>query len=358
MDNKMKIAVLYENWGWAEEEQPPAAEPEKKKRGAKKKRKKREKHDFEEIHEALEKLGHEPSYQILDGEDKTLASLMRCEADLFFNLVESYAGDDTKEMQVAGYLDLLGRLYTGAGPQGLYLAQDKGIAKKLFEFHGIRTPYFATVYQGNLEHAHDIKFPLIVKPVSEDGSLGIDKDAVVDSVKDLMQRIHYVQEEFDCPALIEEFIAGREIYAGILGNQRPEVLPLIELDLSRLPAGMPKVAGTEVKWEKDSEAYKVTKSAPVEDLDEETTKTLQKTALQAYQILKLRDYGRIDMRLTEKGEVFVIEANPNPWLSSDSEFFMAAKKSGRSYAEMIGDIIEAVRSDRRRRDRVRIGWSL
>ncbi|HSM87592.1 MAG TPA: hypothetical protein VLT16_15655, partial [Candidatus Limnocylindrales bacterium] len=175
----------------------------------------------------------------------------------------------------------------------------------------------------------------------------------VDSVKDLMQRIQYVQEEFDCPALIEDYIEGREIYAGIIGNQRPEVLPLIELDLSRLPAGMPKVAGTEVKWEKDSEAYKVTKSAPVEDLDEETTELLSSTALAAYRILQLRDYGRIDMRLTDKGEVYVIEANPNPWLSSDSEFFMSARKSGRSYAEMIGEIVELARTDRRRRDRFR-----
>lgn len=354
MEKKLKIAVLYENWG-TEEEQPDP-EPEKKKRGTKKKRRKREKHDREEVHEALEKLGYEPSYQVLDGEDKTLASLARCEADMFFNLVESYAGDDTKEMQVAGYLDLLGKPYTGAGPQGLYLAQDKGIAKKIFQFHGIRTPYFATCYQGALEHSQDIQFPLIVKPASEDGSLGIDKDSVVDSVKGLMERIHYVQEEFECPALIEEFIEGREIYASILGNQRPEVLPLVELDLSRLPAGMPKVAGTEVKWERDSEAYKVTKSAPVEDLDEETTKKLGKTALQVYQVLKLRDYGRIDMRLTDKGEIYVIEANPNPWLSSESEFFMAAKKSGRSYADMVNEIVEHVKNDRRRRDRLRIGY--
>lgn len=347
----MKVGVLYETWG--HEEAPP--EPEKKKRRPSKQRKKREKHDYEEIFEALEKLGHEPSYVTLDGEDKSLIALARTEVDLFFNLVESYAGDDTKEMQVAGYLDLLGKMYTGAGPQGLYLAQDKALAKKLFAFHGIRTPFFATCYQGTLEHAHDIKFPLIVKPVSEDGSLGIDQDAVVDSVKELMQRIHYVQEEFDSPALIEEYIEGREIYAGVLGNLHPEPLPLIELDLSRLPAGMPKVAGTEVKWEKDSEAYKVTKSSPAEDLDEKTSELLTKTALAAYQILKLRDYGRIDMRLTSKGEVYVIEGNPNPWLSSDSEFFMSAKKSGRSYADMIKEIIEFASSDRRSRNRVRLG---
>src|SRR5262249_51139639 len=151
-------------------------------------------------------------------------------------------------------------------------------------------------------------------PSSEDASIGIDKDSVVNSVKELMERIHYVQEEFDSPALVEEYIEGREIYAGILGNVAPEVLPLVELDLSRLPAGMPKVAGTEVKWEKESEAYKATKSAPVEGMDEETMEKMGQTALAAYRILKLRDYARIDMRLTDEGVIYVIEANPNPWL--------------------------------------------
>jgi len=192
-----------------------------------------------------------------------------------------------------------------------------------------------------------------VKPISEDGSIGIDKDSVVRSVKELMQRIEWVQDEFDSPALIEEYIDGREIYVGILGNQQPEVLPLIELDLSRLPANMPKVAGTEVKWEKDSEAYKVTKSAPVDDLDEEIVEKLNSTALADYRALRLRDYGRIDMRLNEKGDVYVIEANPNPWLSSSSEFYMSVKKSGRTYTEMVGEIVEFALSDRRRRDRLR-----
>lgn len=351
-EKKLKVAVLYENWGEDEAIEAPA-EPEKKKRPAKKRKKKREKHDYEEIFEALEKLGHEPSYVILDGTDKTLLALAKYETDLFFNLVESYAGDDQKEMHVAAFLDLLGRPYTGASPQGLYLAQDKALAKKIFAFHDIRTPFFATCYQGKLEHSHDISFPLIVKPTSEDASIGIDKDSVVGSIKELMERIEYLQEEFESPALIEEYIEGREIYAGIIGNQSPEVLPLVELDLSKLPAGMPKVAGTEVKWEKESEAYKSTKSAPVDDLDQATTEKLSQIALNVYRTLKLRDYARIDMRLTDKGEVYVIEANPNPWLSSNSEFFMAAKKSGRSYADMIEEIVHLARSDRRRRDQLR-----
>lgn len=350
MAEKLKIAILYDIWGEEETEAPP--EPKRKSR--KRRRRRREMHDREEIFEALEKLGHEPSYMVLDGTDKTLSALGKSDADMFFNLTESYAGDDTKEMHVAAYLDLLGRVYTGAGPQALYLAQDKSLAKKLFKFHDIQSPYFATCYRGLLDHAQDIKFPLIVKPTSEDGSIGIDQFSVVSSVKELMERIHYIQEEFDSPALIEEYIEGREIYVAVMGNEHPEALPLIELDLSKLPEGMAKVAGTEVKWEKDTEAYKVTKSAPAEDLDEEAIELLSKTALQTYRALQLRDYGRIDVRLTPKGEVYVIEANPNPWLSSNSEFFMAAKKSGRSYTEMVEAIIDLARNDRRRRDRVRI----
>jgi D-alanine-D-alanine ligase len=338
---KLKVAVLYDVW--EETEPPPEPPPEKPARG-KRRKKKREKADREEIFEALGKLGHEPFYQVLDGAEKTLVALAKCDADLVFNLTESYAGDDTKDMNIAAYLELLDCQYTGAGPHAMYLAQDKALAKKIFAFHGIKTPFFATSYRGKLDHSHDISFPLIVKPTSEDGSIGIDQGSFVESVKELMERIHYIQEEFDSPALIEEYIEGREIYAAILGNENPEVLPMVELDLSKLPKGTPRIAGKEVKWETETEAYKVTKSAPAEDLDEAVTKRLSETALSAYQALKLRDYGRIDMRLSKKGEVFVIEANPNPWLASTAEFAMAAKKAGRNYTELIAEIVDLARS--------------
>jgi D-alanine-D-alanine ligase len=336
---KSKVVVLYDSW----EEETPEPEPEKPVRKVRRKKKK-EKHDREEIFEALGKLGYEPSYHVLDGRSQSLTALARVEADLVFNLTESYAGDDTKDMNIAAYLDLLDRPYTGGGPHALYLAQDKALAKKIFAFHGIKTPYFATSYRGKLDHSHDISFPLIVKPTSEDGSIGIDASSVVDSVKELMEKIHYIHEEFDSPALIEEYIEGREIYASILGNENAEVLPLVELDLSKLPEGTPRIASTEVKWEKETEAYKVTKPAPVEDLVEATVKRLSETALAAYQALKLRDYGRIDMRLSKKGEVFVIEANPNPWLWTGAEFVMAARKAGRSYTQLIGEIVDLARA--------------
>src|SRR5215468_7607057 len=337
----MKVAVLYDTWEDTPEPEPP---PEKPRRGKPRRKKKKEKPDREEIFDALGKLGYEPFYQVLDGRPQSLTGLARSDAALTFNLTESFAGDDTMDMNIAAFLDLLGRAYTGASAHALYLAQDKALAKKIFAFHGIKTPYFATSYKGKLDHSHDISFPLIVKPTNEDGSIGIDTTSVVESVKELMEKIHYVHEEFDSPALIEEYIEGREIYAAVLGNESPEVLPLVELDLSKLPEGTPRIAGTEVKWEKETEAYKVTKAAPVEDVPEATIKRLSDTALAAYQALKLRDYGRIDMRLSRKGEVFVIEANPNPWLSSAAEFVMSARKSGRSYTQLIGEIVDLARA--------------
>ena len=333
MADQLKVAVLYDVWGEEEE----TSEPETTRAG----RKRKEKEDREEIFDALGKLGHEASYYVLDGRPQSLYGLGKCGADLIFNLTESYAGDDTKEMNVAAYMDLLGIPYTGAGPHAHFLAQDKATAKKMFAFHGIRTPFFATAYRGNIDHAHDVKFPLIVKPQSEDGSIGIDAEAVVTGVKELMERVEYVQNEFDSPALIEEYIEGREIYAAILGSyEQTEVLPLVELDLSKLPNGTPKIASRDVKFETNSKAYRLTKSKIVEDLDEVTTQKLADTALAAYRAVKLRDYGRIDMRLTPDGDVYVIEANPNPWLSSKHEFAMAGKKSGRNYTQLIGEIVQ------------------
>ena len=341
MGDKLKVAVLYDVWG---EEEAPESE-----KAAASGRKRKEKEDREEIFDALTKLGHEPSYYVLDGRLQSLHGLAKCGADLVFNLTESYAGDDTKEMNVAAYMDLIGLPYTGAGPHAHFLAQDKATAKKLFAFHQIRTPYFATAYRGNIDHAHDIKFPLIVKPQLEDGSIGIDEEAVVNSVKELMERMEYVQNEFDSPSLIEEYIEGREIYAAILGSyEKTEVLPLVELDLSQLPEGTPRIASRAVKFERESEAYKLTKSKIAEDLDEATTHKLSDTALAAYRAVKLRDYGRIDMRLTAEGEVYVIEANPNPWLSSKHEFAMAGKKSGRSYTQLIGEIVDMAMLRRQR----------
>ncbi len=328
---KLRIGVLYDYW-WNEDED----------RNGEKARPKRQSpdEDVQEVYEALKKNGHNPVFVRLDGTAESLIELANSETDLIFNLVESFGGNDSYDTNVAAYMELLNRRYTGTGAHGLYLAQDKALAKKIFAFHGIHTPYFATVWRGRTEHSHDIQFPVIVKPAREDGSIGIHFGAVCGSIKELMERIDYIHQQFDTPALIEEYIEGREFYVGVMGNERPEALPVVELDLSKLPKGTPKIAGTEVKWEEGTAAYEQTHAFLPKNLSEELTAKLKDTAIQAFQSLELRDYGRIDFRVATDGTVHVLEVNPNPYLLPSAEFSMAAEKSGRSYSDLIGEIVE------------------
>lgn len=294
----------------------------------------------DEVSEALTRLGHDVVMHELDGSPKSLLALARLECDLVFNLSESFADDDTADFKIAAVLELLGRRYTGSGTHGLLLAQDKAIAKKIFAFHGIHTPVFARSYRGRLDFSHDLQFPVIVKPAREDGSIGIEFSAVVNSIRELMERMDWLHQHFDSPLLIEEYVDGRELYVGVLGNDKPEALPIVELDLSKLPEGTPRIAAAEVKWGKGTRAYRDTKSVIATDLSEETVAQAQQTAIAAYQALELRDYGRVDMRLQSDGRLQVIEVNPNPWLSSRAEFVMAARKAGRTYTQLVGEIVE------------------
>jgi D-alanine-D-alanine ligase len=298
----------------------------------------------EEVAEALVKLGHDPVMHELDGTPRSLTALTRLDCDLVFNLTESFADDDTADFKIAAFLELIGKRYTGSGTHGLMLAQDKALAKKIFAFHGIHTPVFAQCYRGRLDFSHDLQFPVIVKPAREDGSIGIEFSAVVSSIRELMERMDWLHTHFDSPVLIEEYIDGRELYVGILGNDKPEALPIVELDLSKLPDGTPRIAAAEVKWGKGTKAYRDTKSIIPSDMSEETVLTVQHTAVAAYQALELRDYGRVDMRLQPDGRVHVIEVNPNPWLSSRAELAMAARKSGRTYPELVEEIVELASS--------------
>jgi len=327
---KLRIGVLYDFWWEDAEKHADDARPPRKNADE----------DVQEVYEALKRAGHNPVYLRLDGTPQSLIELATSESDLIFNLVESFGGDDRRDINVAAYLELLGRKFTGAGASGLYLAQDKALAKKIFAFHGIHTPYFATVYRGRTDHSHDIQFPVIVKPAREDGSIGIQFGAVCGSIKELMERIDYIHTEFDTPALIEEYIEGRELYVSVLGNDKPEALPIVELDLSKLPAGTPKIAGTEVKWEEDTDAYKKTKPILPQDLGEELEARLKSVAVQAFQTLQLRDYGRIDFRLALDGTLHVLEVNPNPYLLPSAEFCMAARQAGRSFPQLIDRIVE------------------
>jgi D-alanine-D-alanine ligase len=296
--------------------------------------------DVEQIARVLTRAGHDVFPIAVDGTPACLARLARVEADLVFNLVEAFGDDDTKEPHVAAYYELLGLPYTGSGPRGLSLAMDKALTKKVLRFHGIRTPDFVTVFRGRLDWAHDIDFPVIVKPVREDGSIGIGFSALVGSIKELMERIDELHADFNHPVLIEQYIEGREIYVGVIGNTNPEAFPPVELDLSHLPTGTPRIAGVEVKWQEGTRAYRGSRNRIPDDLPDQVVKTIQTAAVTGFQALYLRDYARFDFRITPDHHAYLIEANPNPYLYSGAEFAKGARASGRTYPETILQIVE------------------
>jgi D-alanine-D-alanine ligase len=195
-----------------------------------------------------------------------------------------------------------------------------------------------------VDWAGDVAFPLIVKPPQEDSSLGITQKSIVRDVKELLERIAALQSEYQQPALAEQFVEGREFYVGVLGNANARALPVIELDFSKFPSDRPRIASWAAKWGDEGDAkgaeFEGTESIFPDDLPDEWREKMQKVALEAFHALRLRDYARVDMRVTETGDVYVIEVNPNCYLEAQSEFARAAERAGLSYDALIAQIVE------------------
>ena len=276
--------------------------------------------------------------------EPVIAGLRATAPDLVFNLAESFGGKSALESNVAALLNLLGLRYTGSSPAGLLLAGDKTLAKKVLCFHGIRTPAAATVYRGALDWAEELAFPVIVKPPQEDASLGITSASVVHDLKELFSRIDALQDEYQQPVLVEQYIEGRELYVGVLGNAQPRALAPMEMDFGGLPEGMPRIASWEAKWGDDGTgtgvAFAGTKSVFPEALEPALEERVRRVAVEAFHALRLRDYARVDLRLTPEGEPYVIEANPNCYLERDAEFARAAGRDGLEYEALIARIVE------------------
>jgi D-alanine-D-alanine ligase len=307
---------------------------------------------LDQLLDAIRSLGHHVEPLVVDHEenavDRLVSALRRLEPDLVFNIAESFAGKSALESNVAALLNLLGCHYTGSSPAGLLLAGDKTLTKKVLRFHGIRTPEFATIYRGAVDWAGDLQFPVIVKPPQEDASLGISSACVVRELKDLFARIDELQAEYQQPVLVEQFIEGREFYVGVLGNVNAEALPIIELDFSGFPEGIPRIASWEAKWGDAGDGvgaqFEGTRSLFPTELDEELAERIQTVALEAFRALRLRDYGRIDLRVSESGEIYVLEVNPNCYLEKESEFARAARQHGLEYRALIGRIVDLARA--------------
>jgi D-alanine-D-alanine ligase len=267
-----------------------------------------------------------------------IAELTRIAPDLVFNLTESFRDISSLDSNVAALLNLLGLRYTGSSPSGLILAGDKSLAKKVLRFHDIITPEFAIVYRGATEHTGELRFPVIVKPAQQDASIGITESSVVDDVAGLLRIMDELHELYRAPAVVEELIPGREFYVGVLGNAHAEALPVIELRFQDSASNPHRIASFDVKWAADRDAE--TRSDFPTDLPAELSEKMQKIALETFHALRLRDYARIDMRVNDAGEAYVIEANPNPYLEQKSEFARAAERHGLGYEALVARIAE------------------
>ena len=298
-----------------------------------------------QIKQALDAAGHSTSMIAVDRDlAHTVSSLTSPKPDLVFNVAESFSGKSALEGSVAGLLNLLDLRYTGSSPAGLLLAGDKSISTKMLRANGVKTPDSSTLFRGTIESAAKLKFPLIVKPPQEDASLGISGKSVVNDLQELFQQLDSLHGEYASPILVEEFIDGREFYVGVLGNAQPQALPVMEMDFTGFPADKPRIASWEAKWGDDGEGsgaeFAGTKSVFPEDLDEELVERIHAVAVDAFRALRLRDYARVDMRVSPDGEIYVLEINPNCYLEKEAEFARAAQKSGIEYDALIARIVE------------------
>ncbi len=293
-----------------------------------------------QVARTLRRLGHRVSILGVHGDVKRLITgLARRRPDLVFNLMEMFGDNVFGDIPVTGLLDLLGLRYTGSGPGELYLSQDKGLTKKLLAFENILYPRFAVFSrEAAFETGGNLRMPLFVKPLRSDASLGIGGKSLVHDAVALMERVAAIRKELNDYALAEEYIEGREFYVGVLGNAQPKALPPVEIDFTGFPDGVPKVMDSKAKWDERSKEYKGTRSV-LAQLPDELRARLQKVAVDAYRALRVRDYGRVDLRLTETGEIYVLEVNASCYLERESEFAMAATAAGLDYPRLVEQIV-------------------
>ncbi len=260
---------------------------------------------------------------------------------IVFNLCEEAFGKSSFEMHIAALMELMGLRFTGSGPLTLGLALNKGLTKDILYSSDLLTPEYCVMKEPPTKLKRSLKFPLIVKPLKEDASIGIDSKAVVKTMKELKKRVEFIITSFNQPAIVEEYIDGREFNIAVLGNGRGiRALPPSEIDFVDFPEGKPKICCYEAKWVPESPFYKKTVPVCPANVPESLKEELQAVALKAYEAMGCRDYARVDVRLGEDGNIKVLEVNPNPDISSGAGFARAGAAIGLDYARLIAGIVQ------------------
>ena len=304
---------------------------------------------MQSIADALQQHGHIVSVFSADDDPGRLCSFLTDHRpEVIFNCCESILGQSKLEMNVAAMYELFGIPYTGSPTLTLGIALDKAMTKSIFVATGIPTPRHQLFEERATTRSPlpwkvdpTLRFPLIVKPVHEDASIGIDANAIVHDEAALLARARFILQEFEQPALAEEYIEGRELNVAVMGASEDTLttLPISEITFDAVPKGMPRIVSYEAKWVEESPLYKTTVPVCPAVLPASIEAAARRIALDAARAVGLRDYGRVDMRLDDNGNLFVLEANPNPDISEDAGFMRAAQTSGRTYAGTINEIL-------------------
>ncbi len=300
-----------------------------------------------DLFEVLAKLGHEPSaIGIYDDVRPLFARIDALKPDVVLNTCESFLSSRAHEANIPALLELLGVRYTGSGPDALMLCKDKALAKKLLTFHSIRVASFVVSHKERpLRSLKRLPLPVFVKPVNEESSDGIAKASLAKTEAEALDRARFVHEQFGCDALVEEYVDGRELTVGVLGNARVTSFPPQELFFGEAggdatDANAPRFATAKAKWD---DAYRKKwgiRNGPAAPLPEGVEAHLARVARRVYRTLHVRGFGRIDVRLSTKGEIVVMEANPNPSLGREDDFAQGAARAGVPYEELVKRILE------------------
>jgi D-alanine-D-alanine ligase len=257
-----------------------------------------------------------------------------------FNLLEGFDDISIFDQNVVSHLELLKLSYTGCNPRGLLLARDKSLSKKLLAYHRIPVPEFDVVRIGRpIRRSKRLTFPLMVKSLTQEASIGISQASVVDSDEKLKERVAFIHESIGTAAIVEQYIEGRELYVGILGNQALQALPVWELFFKNMPEGAKRIATDRVKWSVKYQKKYGIDSGPAIDLPESKNDEIQHVCKRAYRALELSGYARIDLRMDGEGKVWVLEANPNPQIARGEDFAASAEKLGMTYEAVLQRII-------------------
>lgn len=295
-----------------------------------------------DVTSTLRKLGHDVRcVGVLDSLTDLRAAIADWQPHIVFNLLEEFDGVVTYDQHVVAFLELLRQPYTGCNPRGLLLSRDKTLSKQLLSFHRIATPQFAVFRRGARIHVpRKLRFPLFVKSTVEDASLGIAQASVVEDAARLKERIEFVHEQVKSDALVEEFIEGRELYVGVMGNERLTRLPVWEMVFGSMPESLSAIATRKVKWDKRYQAkYGITTHA-AQELPAAVLTALDRLSRRIYRALGMSGYARMDFRVTPQGQVYVLEANANPNLEMAEDFAESARAAGSAYGELLERLMD------------------